>query len=288
MYKDIDENGCTTYRVIDGKQRLSAIIEYSLNEFSYSKDVENKDLAKKIFSELDPNYKKCFWNYSIPIEQVNTDNDDVIKSIFDRLNRNNKKLTPQELRNARYDGALFQFVHDEAMDEFWSSYLSIGKKDRMRMEDEQFISELVLLSLSEQIQGFNHDKLDKMYSDFDIVFDEEEIIKEKFYQIKQYIKKIAESSSGLNKYFMTRTNFYTLWGYILFNLNNLPESEILAKILDNISNVVKLPAEELATKINFIDYYNGTKGASTDKRPRETRIEALRLIIESYTNNEVQ
>ena len=141
MYKDIDENGCTTYRVIDGKQRLSAIIEYSLNEFSYSKDVENKDLAKKIFSELDPNYKKCFWNYSIPIEQVNTDNDDVIKSIFDRLNRNNKKLTPQELRNARYDGALFQFVHDEAMDEFWSSYLSIGKKDRMRMEDEQFISE---------------------------------------------------------------------------------------------------------------------------------------------------
>ena len=60
------------------------------------------------------------------------------------------------------------------------------------------------------------------------------------------------------------------------------------KILDNISNVVKLPAEELATKINFIDYYNGTKGASTDKRPRETRIEALRLIIESYINNEVQ
>lgn len=288
LYKDIDENGCTTYRVIDGKQRLSAIIEYSLNEFAYSKEIGNEDLARKKFIDLDTNYKKCFWNYSIPIEQINTDNDDVIKSIFDRLNRNNKKLTPQELRNARYDGAIFQFIHNEAMDDFWCSYLSIGKKDRMRMEDEQFVSELVLLSLSEQIQGFNHDKLDKMYSDYDIVFDEEEILKEKFCQIKQYIKNLAESASGLNKYFMTRTNFYTLWSYILLNINALPTSEELAKILDNISNVVKLPAEELAAHPNYMEYYNGTKGASTDKKPREARYEALKLIIESYMDNEIQ
>ena len=70
----------------------------------------------------------------------------------------------------------------------------------MRMEDEQFISELVLLSLSEQIQGFNQDKLDEMYSDYDDVFDEEEILKEKFSQIKKYIESVATSSVGLNKY----------------------------------------------------------------------------------------
>ena len=67
LYKDIDENGCTTYRVIDGKQRLSAIIDYSLNKFAYSKDTDNEDLVRKNFNELDTNYKKCFWNYSIPI-----------------------------------------------------------------------------------------------------------------------------------------------------------------------------------------------------------------------------
>lgn len=288
LYKDIDDNGCTTYRVIDGKQRLTAIIDYSLNKFAYSKDTDNEDLVRKNFNELDTNYKKCFWNYSIPIEQINTDNDDVIKSIFDRLNRNNKKLTPQELRNARYDGAIFQFVHNEALDDFWYSYLSIGKKDRMRMEDEQFISELVLLSLSEQIQGFNQDKLDEMYSDYDDVFDEEEILKEKFSQIKKYIENVATSSVGLNKYFMIRTNFYTLWSYVLLNIGNLPSCEILARVLNDISNSVKLPAEELAAKPNFMDYYNGTKGASTDKKPRETRIKALKLIIEDYINNEVQ
>ena len=82
MYKDIDENGCTTYRVIDGKQRLSAIIEYSLNEFSYSKDVENKDLAKKIFSELDPNYKKWFcghFHINKQIDKIHFVYDDFIK-----------------------------------------------------------------------------------------------------------------------------------------------------------------------------------------------------------------
>lgn len=210
LYKDMDENGSTTYRVIDGKQRLTAIIEYSLNKFPYTKEADNKDLAGNFFNDLMINYKKNFWNYSIPIEQINTDNEDVIKSIFDRLNRNNKKLTPQELRNARYDGALFQFVHNEAVDDFWYSYLSIGKKDRMRMEDEQFISELVLLSLSEKIQGFSQDTLDELYSNYDEVFDEEEILKEKFSQIKKYIEQVAKTSTGLNKYFMIRTNFYTL------------------------------------------------------------------------------
>ena len=284
LYKDMDENGFTTYRVIDGKQRLSAIIDYSTDKFAYSKDSDNINLATKKFSELDQEYKKRFWNYSIPIEQVNTDNQEVIKSIFDRLNRNNKKLTPQELRNARYDGYLFQYVHNETADNFWNEFLSIGKKDRMRMEDEQFVAELVLLTLSEQIQGFNQDKLDELYSNFDNIFEEEELVSDKFYRIKQYLTEIGNTPEGLNRYFMIRTNFYTLWAYILINLEQLPEATKLSKILVDISNKIKLPLEELTSYGLIMDYYSGTKGASTDKKARDIRYNALTSIISTYEN----
>lgn len=275
LYKDLDENGVTTYRVIDGKQRLTTIIDFAKDKFSFAKSSNNSDLAGKKFSELNAAYKKVFWNYSIPIEQINTDNEEAIKSIFDRLNRNNKKLTPQELRNARYDGQLFQFVFNEALDDFWKSFISIGPKDRARMEDEQFISELVLLTLTGTTQGFNQDILDKLYSDYDEFFDEQEMIREKFVSIKEYICKLENVNKIVSNYFKTRTNFYTLWNFILLKENNLPSEQTFAQILLDISDKVKLPTEELAKFPPILKYFEQTKGAATDKKARILRLEAL-------------
>lgn len=279
LYKDIDNNGSTTYRVIDGKQRLTAIIEFSNDKFSYSKESDNTELVQKYFSELSPEYKKNFWNYSIPIEQVNTDNSDVIKSIFDRLNRNNKKLTRQELRNARYDGELYQFVFNESLKEFWGKYVSIGQGNKARMEDEQFIAEIVLLTIAGTTQGFNQDKLDELYSGYDEIFEEKELVKETFRKIQQYISSLEDDGTRLDKYFSTRVNFYTLWNFILINWNNLPDTNVFLDKLNDIASKRSLSPNELVNFPSHLKYYENTKGAATDKKQRELRLNAMQEVI---------
>lgn len=62
----------------------------------------------------------------------------------------------------------------------------------------------------------------------------------------------------------------------------------MAKVLDDISICAKLSVEDLAGKVYFSEYCNAARGASTDKKPRETRIKALEQIIKDYIKNEIQ
>lgn len=286
LYKDIDDNGKTTYRVIDGKQRLTTIFEFADDQFKFSKTSENTSLAGKLFSEIqDQEYKRKFWNYSLPVEQINTNNPDVIKSIFDRLNRNNKKLTEQELRNARYDGELYQYVKDEAAKEFWDKHVPFGKSDINRMKDHQFIAELVLLTLKNTTQGFNQIELDKLYSDYDEIFEEKNIVDEKFNKIKEYIVNMESANNVISTYYSTRSNFYSVWNLILKHINKLPEAadlaNVLYKLMDNIKN---LPTEELSSSPAILQYLENTKGAATDKKARILRLEALEELAKDLIN----
>lgn len=149
LYKETSTDGSTVYHVVDGKQRLQTIIDYSKDEFALSASLPeiSPGLKGKKFSELEQKDRDAFWDYSIPVELITTKEDNDIKTIFDRLNRNNKKLTHQELRKAKYDGKLYQFISRESEDEFWNQYVRTTKRDFQRMLDHQFIAELILLTM---------------------------------------------------------------------------------------------------------------------------------------------
>ena len=157
LHQHIDENsGRTTYDIIDGKQRLLALIRFIKNEIPVSTEREHGDafydsrIAGANFVDLDrPDlaaYKKQFWRYTIPIEYVDTTSTEIIDDIFDRLNRNGEPLTGQELRNAKYHGTQFlSLVQELTLVPFWKARLS--NVDVSRMEDQEFISELLFVLL---------------------------------------------------------------------------------------------------------------------------------------------
>lgn len=170
LHQQIDDStGETKYDIIDGKQRLTAIVEFLDNQIPISDEDESgnlsglyfKDLSKEEYAET----KKRFWRYTLSIEYIDTSDKSIIDSIFDRLNRNGEPLTGQELRNANYYGSyLLNSVEESSRNPFWLERLAIV--DRARMEDLEFISELFFLIAEGLELTANQQGIDDMYEKY--------------------------------------------------------------------------------------------------------------------------
>lgn len=116
---EITDGGRTLYHVVDGKQRLSAILDYLNDEFSTSQKHSGVTLGDKYYSDLPADVKNRFLRYIIPVEFLENAEDAELQAAFDRLNRNVAKLNAQELRNARYSGVFISLMEALADDPFW-------------------------------------------------------------------------------------------------------------------------------------------------------------------------
>ena len=67
-----------------------------------------------------------------------------MNAVFDRLNRNARKLTPQELRHAKFDGWFINRIESELDRPEWKKLGIVTSSRSRRMADSQFISELAL------------------------------------------------------------------------------------------------------------------------------------------------
>ncbi len=109
----VDENGKTKYDIVDGKQRLQAIINFIEGKIPLTMyfaedrflDEESRQLAENVagkkFEDIKKEkesgeYVKQFWTYTLQIEYLYEDDLDLVSSVFDRLNRNGEPLNPQE------------------------------------------------------------------------------------------------------------------------------------------------------------------------------------------------
>lgn len=105
--------------MVDGKQRIESILEFINGKIALPDDFRDVRLNGKYFSELSSEDKRRFWSYVISVEYLQDADEEEIDQSFDRLNRNVLKLTPQELRHARFDGRFIRLVTELAEDPFW-------------------------------------------------------------------------------------------------------------------------------------------------------------------------
>jgi len=197
LHQKIDTTtGKTTYDVIDGKQRLSAIMQFIRNEIPSSSESDlavSEDVAGVYFEDLDEKsllpYKSHFWKYAIPIEYVDSEDHRIIDEIFDRLNRNGEPLKGQELRNSKYyDSNLWHAVVELSEQNFWQKRLK--SLDAARMEDLEFISELLFEVLEGKPLSANQKILDQMYAKYSK--DKEPLVsaKKRFSEVTSYLEAL--------------------------------------------------------------------------------------------------
>lgn len=299
LHKTMDDEGHATYHVVDGKQRLQTIIEFTKDRVRIPDDFADRNLQKKRWRDLSRETRERFWNYELIVEMIPNVHEAQIRSTFDRINRNSRRLTPQELRHAKYEGWFIQFVESEAEKSEWKECGVVTTARIKRMLDVQFISELCSVILKGRILGFDQDALDDIYAEYEDISESSGFIVDDFVnhveRIKRGIAYMIDSRSGLLESLRAQSNFYSLWSYLhLEGDDSPPTNDFIERYGDFMTAVHTVRAVQesgddphtsdaiegdSAFRSAAIDYANYTKGASTDLTPRTKRHEALAAVM---------
>ncbi|WP_081474537.1 DUF262 domain-containing protein [Acidovorax radicis] len=156
--------------VVDGQQRMRAIISYHANEFP-SKHPSHAGKVK--FSQLSKDQQQKFLLTSLPVGNLLGATDSDVIDIFGRINSISKSLNDQEKRNAAYSGDMKQFCLAQASSRmsFWRNYGIFSATDISRMNEVLFISD-VILNLIKGLSDYSPKALNDLYKEYDEDFPE--------------------------------------------------------------------------------------------------------------------
>lgn len=286
LEQKIDERtGKTTYDVIDGKQRLTTIIDFVENKVKlpehFGQDIYGIELLNlKTFEEIremvDGNdyvkdYLTGFWSYVISIEYIENPDYKVVDNIFDRLNRGGERLNEQELRKANYyDTRIYQDIEELRNDTYIANMLNYLNKNRL--EDVSFITELYLLVFLESVIDGLEPMIDKHFKNAVEKVDEEksEKILETFHNVKDIVNQF---NLDYDKYRIKGpSHLYAIWYLAFFIHKN--SIEINSAMIDKLN--------EFYTKLrndrddeNIREYHKSMQSSTKFKYSRRRRVIAL-------------
>ncbi|MBU4526906.1 MAG: DUF262 domain-containing protein [Desulfomicrobium sp.] len=298
LHKETRSGGKTIYAVVDGKQRLETIIQFAENKISVDAEFGDSRLDgkkwKKISEELD--LARNFWDYVMPVEFISVgDSGTLLNEVFDRLNRNSRKLVEQELRHARYNGWFIDFVENESKSQDWVDLGIVTTARARRMRDVQFLSELLIILLKNDVGGFDQNEIDEFCANYEEpcetipMFDEEEL-KHRWTSAKRYLLELEKNNNAISTYSKDFINFYTLWSLVVTTITNLPTSSIFSiKYAEFMCDVAKFKDKTYLEKVmnkeeapqfsQSLKYFQNSIGASTEFPQRKERLAAIFSVI---------
>lgn len=107
------ESNDGTKQVVDGRQRISAIIDFLNGSFALRDLKILKKLNGLKFDSLDPVMQGKFEDYQLSVYIIQPPTPERIKyDIFDRVNRGGTQINKQEMRNALYMGEATKLVKE--------------------------------------------------------------------------------------------------------------------------------------------------------------------------------
>ncbi|PHS63370.1 MAG: hypothetical protein COB12_09480 [Flavobacterium sp.] len=222
---EMDIEALTTKEVVvDGKQRLTTIVEYikGINDFDGQTRLTS-------FDDLDTDEKKEFLNYLVTVRDLKDLNSDLIKEIFQRINNTEYSLNTVEKTNAQYgDGEFVVFckqlvdetytalidntdiVFDEELKQvvntFFSSKNIFTENDKTRMYDIQYAMLIVSTLIEAEYFGRNT-KVNSHLKEYNSSFTISDDILTRLIEI---FNKIDELDLNANSYWFYKPNLFSL------------------------------------------------------------------------------
>ncbi len=302
IYQEITPEGVSKVSIVDGKQRLSTLFEFASNQFPVYEKAKIERFRGKYFKDLDTETKQKFWKYQFAIEYLPSSDEEIIGNIFDRINRNVIKLTPQELRHAKFNGDFLTTT--EELTSWMFEYLGgnfpkINRRSQKQMKDVEMVAQL-LLFLEEGVRAYSQEYLDKAFSDRDINWETKKNIENEFRNTVASIKEILDISQKQDINLSTtrlknQADFYSLFGAIA-ELNREHDNKIIINedisqkinyFLESVGNpeLTNQPKDSLTDyQKNALEYYEAVKYSFTDARTRKTRIKIMKSVIQGNLN----
>ena len=185
--------GNNEFDVVDGQQRIRAILAFYNNEFALSKDadpVNGYEVANKKYCELDDDITDIIDGYNLNLVILDTPNQDEIREMFLRL-QNGTTLKAQEKRNAM-PRKMRDFIKSLTNHDFFTKLPFANT----RFTYDLIAAQMTLLALSKGIRNIKDRDINEMYEknkDFDSKSAEAKNIRQALdYLNKMFPEKVPE------------------------------------------------------------------------------------------------
>ncbi len=281
-----DEKGNEKHIVVDGQQRIRAVLEFIQGYLVLDGDDVTRSWRGASFDFLTPEQKKNVFSYKFVVRVLPPELDDEgIRNIFKRLNKNVVALNDQELRNATYWGkfiSAIQYIADD--DPFWACSGLFSANDHRRMIDHEYISELVIAYLHGPQN--KKDKLDHFYQLYEENFDGREEIISKFRSVSGEISQVLPLLG--NTRWRKKSDFYTM--FLEFGKRAerfpLPENEradLSRRLKDfgaKVDALLRIEEEDWSVQDpTVVSYARNVARAASDRNSRVARDDAFSSAI---------
>jgi Protein of unknown function DUF262 len=285
-----DESRKATIReVVDGQQRITAVLDYVQDKYSLSKNIKSECIGKR-FSQLGTKEKDAITQYSFICEVFYGVEDQTILQIFARLNTHSVQLNNQELRNGKYFGRFKQIAYDLALEhlEFWRRQRIFTELGIARMSEVELSSELMIL----MIDGIQDKKksIDAFYERYDEEFPDQERIGQRFRATIDVLTESVGDELG-ETVFRRVPLFYSLFSATYHRMYGVPhvniitprngklrrdEQEGLQSALRVLSNALSAVTEEAGfAPPSYEPFVTACLRQTDNLRPRQIRLETI-------------
>lgn len=166
MRQHLDMRGAkAVHEIVDGQQRLAAVLDFRKDEVALSQD--HPEYPGAVFSKLPREVQKTFLTYEFSVDLLVDAADADVLDIFARINSYSVPLNRQEKRNARFFGSFKTMVYALGFRhlEFWKKHQILTDAAIARMKEAELVSELVV-AMAEGLQD-KKTSLDGYYKRWD-------------------------------------------------------------------------------------------------------------------------
>lgn len=259
MQELTDESGSQTHVVVDGQQRIRAVLSFVASEFEL--DEESPKWPGLSFDDLSPADRKKLFEYNFVVRLLPEMPDEELRAIFQRINRNTVVLNAQELRHATYWGPFIKLMEELADLEFWNNAGLFSANERRRMLDAEFISEIAVAVLN----GLQNKKknLEEFYQQYETSFEDAAHLKGIFLKVLGEIEQLIPDLSKTR--WRKKSDFYSLFLKLSQHTKEFP---LAAESRKNLSNIL-------------FEFASAVDAVISETMP----IEAIDADIQSYVKN---
>ena len=233
------DTGATITHIVDGQQRINAIIDFIAGEYKLTKkyllDEEIRDnYGDMEFKMLPQEVRKQIWSYNLSMVNIDkrcTKQD--ITNLFYRLNLTNYSLNEQEKRNS-LDSEFGKVSEKLADKDFWGKHKVFSPADIRRMKDVEFCSNILILAREGIVDQTGSQKINQVYDD----------LKEEYLDKKADIDRIESAmdlidrltNDATDSFISKKSQIYSVFSFTLDLIDN--ETELTQDIINKFTAFV--------------------------------------------------